>query len=67
MIKDEYIDKYGNDSLRHLKIASEAGNDFFVTNNKGMIKDREELEKKYGLKIKTAKEMLIEMAKKKDE
>jgi len=51
------------DSLIQLRIASKNKCDIFLTLNDEMIKDREELEKKYDIKIRTPKEM-IEMIKK---
>jgi hypothetical protein len=62
-LKDKYIDQYGMDSLIQLRIASKNKCDIFLTLNDEMIKDREELEKKYDIKIRTPKEM-IEMIKK---
>ena len=56
-MKTKYIDHYGIDSLPHLKIASENKVDYFVTTNKALLKDREELEKLFIIKIKTPKEM----------
>ena len=57
MVKDKYIDKYGMDSLIQLRIASKHRCDIFLTLNDEMIKDRDELEKKYNIKIRTLKEM----------
>lgn len=58
--KNKYIDMYGIDSLPHLKEAKECGCDVFMTTNKSMIEDREKLEKVFGIKIRTPKEMLEE-------
>lgn len=57
-MKDKYIDEYGLDSLPHLKIASENKCDIFITSNNNLLKDREELEKIFDIKIKTLKEMI---------
>lgn len=57
-MKKEYIDKYGNDSLPHLKTASENNVDVFVTTCKPLIEDREELEVLFNIKIRTPIEML---------
>ena len=56
-MKSKYIDHYGIDSLPHLIEASEHKMDFFVTLNKPMLEDREELEKKFKVKIRTPEEM----------
>ena len=52
-MKDKYIDQYGIDSLPHLIDASKFGMEMFITVNKGMLDDREELEKKYNIKIRS--------------
>lgn len=57
-MKDKYIDQYGIDSLPHLAVASEHGMDAFVTINEGLLEDREELERKFGIKIRSPGEML---------
>ncbi len=62
-MKEKYLDKYGNDSLVHLKIASENHSDFFATSNELILEDREELELLFNIKIRTAYEMLTEMDK----
>jgi len=59
-MQKEYIDKYGNDSLPHLKIASENNADAFVTTNAALLRDREELEVLFNIKIRTPIEMLKE-------
>lgn len=56
-MEDEYIDEYGFNSLEQLKIAS--GNaEVFVTNNEKVLQDREELEKKFSIKIMSPLEIL---------
>jgi len=50
-MKDRYIDKHGIDSLPQLEIASRNGVEVFVTTNKSLLKDKEELEEKFNLKI----------------
>lgn len=62
-MKDKYLDKYGNDSLKHIKVATQGGADVFVTNNTNLLKDRAELEKKFKIKIRTPIEMLREKGK----
>jgi predicted nucleic acid-binding protein len=62
-MKDKYLDKYGNDSLKHIKAATQSGADVFVTNNTNLLKDRVELEKKFKIKIRTPIEMLREKGK----
>lgn len=59
-MKEKYIDKYGIDSLVHLKIASKSKSDYFITANKDLIKDRNELEKIFKIKIKTPEELINE-------
>ena len=56
-MKKEYIDMYGIDSLPHLKLASENGCDIFLTINESMLKDKEELEKKFSIKIRKPSEV----------
>ena len=58
MEKEKIIDHYGNDSLPHLKTASECGAEFFVTSNEILLNKRKQLEKKYHLKIRTPGEMV---------
>ena len=62
-MRKTYIDQYGNDSLVHIKIASENACDIFTTNNKAVLKDREKLEQRFNIKIRSATEMLLEMGK----
>jgi len=62
-MKQRYIDKFGNDSLTHLKIASENATDIFVTTNQGVLEDREELEKHFKIKIRTPIEIYKEKLK----
>lgn len=57
-MKDEYIDMYGIDSLPNLFQASLNKCDVFVTINKEMLEDREELEKTFKIKIRTPAEMI---------
>ncbi len=57
MMKKKYIDHYGIDSLPHLRIASENNLDIFLTLNRSLIKDREELEKIFKIKIRTPEEL----------
>ena len=56
-MKEKYIDHYGIDSLPHLIIASQNNLDVFLTLNKSMLKDREELEKKFKIKIRNPEEL----------
>ena len=60
-MKTKYIDHYGIDSLPNLIIASQNNIGHFVTTNEALLKDREELEKKFNIKIRTPGEMLKEM------
>lgn len=59
-MKNEYIDQYGIDSLKHLKEASLVGAEYFMTINMGMIADRAELEERFNIKIRTPEEMMQE-------
>jgi hypothetical protein len=59
-IKPEYIDHYGIDSLPHLREASAAGCDVFVTTNESLLEDRKLLESEYQIKIRTPEEALDE-------
>lgn len=56
-MKNKYIDQYGLDSLPKLIIASQNGMNIFLTLNKSMLKDREELEKKFNIKIRSPEEL----------
>ena len=56
-MKEKYIDQYGIDSLPNLIIASQGGMNVFLTINKGMLEDREELEKKFNIKIKSPEDL----------
>jgi len=57
-MESKYIDRYGIDSLPHLKIASDSQCDIFVTTNELLLRKRKQLEKKYHLKIRTPGEMV---------
>lgn len=57
-MKREYIDQYGIDSLLNLRIASENNMNFFITINEELLKDREELEERFNIKIRTPKEFM---------
>ncbi|KKL88479.1 hypothetical protein LCGC14_1924270 [marine sediment metagenome] len=57
-MKSEYIDHYGIDSLPSLIIASQNKVAYFVTLNESLLEDREELEKKFKIKIVRPEEML---------
>lgn len=64
-MKDSYIDKYGLDSIPKMEEASRYGEMtgekvIFMTLNQEVIKDREELENFYKIKIVTPKEMVEE-------
>jgi hypothetical protein len=59
-MKDKYLDKRGMDSLMQLRIASKHGCDVFLTLCDDMIKDREELERKFNIKIRTPEELIEE-------
>lgn len=59
-MKEKYIDHYGIDSLPNLKEASAHKVDVFVTLNKKMLEDREELEKVFKVKIRTPEEFVEE-------
>ena len=61
VIKKEYIDQYGLDSLPKLKDAKKFGMDVFVTINESLLEDREELEKEFGVPIRTPEEMNEEL------
>jgi hypothetical protein len=52
MVKNQYIDEYGIDSLKHLKIAVAEGVDIFFTNNEEMLADSRKLERLYNIKIR---------------
>lgn len=60
-MKAEYIDQYGINSLPNLIVASRARCSHFITINKSMLQDREELEEKFHIKITTPEEALEEM------
>lgn len=54
-----FYDDYGSDSfIQYINAAMNAKIDYFVTNNERMLNKREELEKKFGLKIASPKELL---------
>ena len=57
-MKKEYIDQYGIDSLPNLIMASQHKIKIFVTINKGLLKDRKELEKKFNIIIRSPGEAL---------
>lgn len=59
-MKEKYIDHYGIDSLPHLKCASQAGCDIFITMNKCLLEDRDELEAIFNIKIRTPQEIMDE-------
>jgi hypothetical protein len=62
-VKKRYIDQYGIDSLPHLKAASDARVEIFVTSNKSVLEDREELEQYFDMKIRSPEEMWDEKKK----
>lgn len=57
--KNKYIDHYGIDSFFNYLVACIHRMDHFVTLCKSMLKDRDKLEKKFRVKIRTPTEMLI--------
>jgi len=57
-MKEVYLDECGIDSLPNLKIASKHGMNIFLTLNEGMLKDREELEKFFKIKIRSPTDSL---------
>ncbi len=57
-MKNKYIDHYGINSLPHLIEAHMNKMDYFITLNKPMLDDRDELEKKFNIKIRTPEEMM---------
>ncbi len=57
-MEKEYIDHYGIDSLPHLIIASQNKMDVFITTNESLLRDREELEAKFKIKIRAPSELL---------
>jgi hypothetical protein len=59
-MKEKYIDHYGIDSLPHLKWASRAGCDTFLTTNACLLEDRDELEEIFHIKILTPHELAEE-------
>lgn len=59
-MKAEYIDQYGIDSLPNLKAASASGLDSFITTNRSVLEDREELEETFGVRIFTPSEAVKE-------
>ena len=58
--KSKYIDHYGIDSFFNYLVACIHKIDRFITICKPMIKDRDKLEKRFKVKIKTPEEILIE-------
>lgn len=56
-MKKKYIDHYGFDGLIHIRLAVKGGAEYFVTNNKSILEDREELERYFGILIRTPEEM----------
>ena len=57
-MKTEYIDKFGNDSLKHLILASKSECEYFITFNQDLLNDRDELEKIYKIKIRSPNDMV---------
>ena len=56
--KDLFYDEFGFDGfLQYLDGVMNADADYFVTFNKNLIKNKEELERKFGLKIITPEEL----------
>ncbi len=60
-MKEEYIDQYGIDSLKHLKVASKHNLDIFLTLNENLLEDREELEKEFNIKIRSPHQLNKEL------
>jgi len=58
MMKKQYIDHYGLDSLPNLIEASKNHCDIFATTNKALLKDRKELERIFKIRIRTPEEMV---------
>jgi hypothetical protein len=50
-MKDKYIDENGIDSLPNLVVAAQYRIPMFLTINKEMLEDKEELEKAFKIKI----------------
>ena len=56
-MKEKYIDHYGIDSLPNLIIASQNNLDVFLTTNKSLIEDRDELQEIFNIKIRMPGEL----------
>jgi hypothetical protein len=54
-----FYDEFGSDSfIQYINAVMNAKIDFFVTENERMLKRREELEKRFGLKITSPENIL---------
>jgi hypothetical protein len=56
-LRRSYMNLDGSSSLDELRVAVRAKADFFITTNKSMINDRDDLEKVFNILIRTPKEM----------
>ena len=57
--KDRFYDEFGYDGfLQYIDGAMNADADYFVTENKNLIKRREEIQSKFKLKIITSEELI---------
>ena len=57
--KDQFYDEFGYDGfLQYIDGTMNADADYFVTENKNLIKRREEIESKFRLKIITSEELI---------
>ncbi len=57
--KDMFYDEYGSDSfIQYINAVMNAKIDFFVTENERMLKRREELKKRFGLRIASPEQIL---------
>jgi hypothetical protein len=59
-MRDKYLDHYNIDSLPHLRRAAKCKSEYFITSNEDMIEDRDELEIRFNIKIRTPSEILEE-------
>ena len=57
--KDMFYDEYGSDSfMQYINAVMNAKIDFFVTENERILKKKDELKTKFGLKIASPKDIL---------
>ena len=57
--KDMFYDEFGSDSfIQYINAVMNAEIDFFVTGNERMLKNKEELKKRFGLEIASPEQIL---------